>query len=575
MQNTVPPWAQGSARRWANSSEAVVLSDMGQCVPAGALSPRLKHGRWKVIPYETVDKVAGNMIWASALTDAPEVRLALGAAGWHAIFVGVFSTSEVPSRVWVKLDGDPAAVLRSNDSSHGYGNIADLFFKVARLDGETLVIRQQYPAGASACGVAYVKLVPLSAEEIRAFVADGSDKSTRRMAATNDGFSWMFYHRPTTEESLLSQAELFRGTDFGTLLLHSAGADKVAYRSAHGHNPGLDMDDFPRPGDRNYVESIRQFAAKGINPLRSLIDGAHKAGLKVHVGIRPAGWSFFEPYAEFWETPFYLEHPEWRCVDRDGTPVTRMSWAVPQVRRHLIELLGEMVGFGADGAHIVFNRGFPFVLYEAPFVEMFRKRFRVDPRQIEEADPRITELRADIAACFLRELRAALENERRTRADGKRLEISAMVLGNEEDNLLYGLDLRRLAAESLLDEIYIYPWDFGGNRGEYDFSFFREICTPRRVPFFPSINTGYLAGNELIRQAMSFYEEGAAGITVFDAEAIAEAPDLGRWLDVSRFGHLDEMRARADSCAPEVEYATFHRLGSQIRDGRFGPYWGG
>ena len=53
--------------------------------------------------------------------------------------------------------------------------------------------------------------------------------------------------------------------------------------------------------------------------------------MKVHVAIRPAGWSFFEPYSDYWESPFYQEHPEWRCVDRDGTPVDRMSWAVPEV----------------------------------------------------------------------------------------------------------------------------------------------------------------------------------------------------------------------------------------------------
>ena len=420
-------------------------------------------------------------------------------------------------------------------------------------------------------GVAYVKLVPLSEDEIAAFQADRAQVSTRRMVATDDGFSSVFTHRPTTEEELLSQVECLRDTDFGTLILQSFGADKVAYQTAVGYNPSLTLDDFPRPGDLNYVESVRTFAERGINPLKTVIDGAHQAGMKVHVANRPAGWSFFEPYTEFWESPFYLEHPAWRCVDRDGTPVTRMSWAVPEVRRHLIDVLAEMVSFGADGAGIIFNRGFPMVLFEGPFVECFRARFGLDPREIEEADPRITTLSAEIVTTFMQELRNRLDSM----SPGKRLEISAMVLGAEEDNLQYGLDLRRLVDAGLVDELYVYPWGFGNLRWDYDLAFFREICSPRGLPFFASLNIGYFKGKELFQQAMDLYREGAAGLTIFDANSMAEETDLARWQAVSRCGHVEELAARLESTPSEVTYTTFHRLGNQIRDSRFGPYWGG
>ncbi|MCX5659237.1 MAG: hypothetical protein NTW19_05880 [Planctomycetota bacterium] len=575
MTDGIAPWAQGSAARWANAASAVVRSDMSQALPAEALSPRAKHGRWKLIPYETTDGLAGQMIWASPLTDAPPVKVPLDATGWHAVFVGLFSTSEAPSFAWIRLESEPAAVARSNDSTLGYGNIAELFYKVARLDGESLVIRQQYPAGARGCGVAYVKIIPLSPAEVEAFKADRRDASTRRVVATNDGFSTTFYHRPMTPEALLAQVAALRGTDFGTLVLHSFGADRVAYPSKHGYNAGLEMDDFPREGDRNYVDSVRAFAAQGINPTATLIQGAHDAGLKVHIGIRPAGWSFFEPYAEFWESPFYIAHPEWRCVDRDGTPVTRMSWAVPEVRKHLVDLVAEMVGLGADGAHLVFNRGFPLVLFEEPFVKMFRERFGEDPRGIDEADERITRLRSEIVTSFMRELRDAVDAEQRRRGDGKSLEISAMVLGTEADNLRYGLDLRRLVEASLLDEIHIYPYDFGAVEGGFDLAFFREICAARRVPFYPTLNTGYHTGRPLFEQALEFYAQGAAGVTVFDAEHLANEPNHEKWFTLSRMGHVEELKARLDVAGSEVTYKTFHRLGDQIRDSRYGPFWGG
>ena len=87
---------------------------------------------------------------------------------------------------------------------------------------------------------------------------------------------------------------------------------------------------------RDFIESIQDLARKNINPLKVMIDGAHDVGMKVHVGIRPAGWSYYQPYNGLWDSPFYLNNPQWRCIDRAdrGAPeITRMSWAVPEVRR--------------------------------------------------------------------------------------------------------------------------------------------------------------------------------------------------------------------------------------------------
>src|SRR5436309_10781980 len=108
------------------------------------------------------------------------------------------------------------------------------------------------------------------------------------------------------------------------------------------------MDDFAVAGHRYFTEAVRELARKSINPIKVLIDGAHDIGMKVHVGVRPAGWSYGGMMNDLWETPFYRQHPEWRCIDRDGAPTTRMSWAVPEVRKRMIDGLLEAVSFGAD-----------------------------------------------------------------------------------------------------------------------------------------------------------------------------------------------------------------------------------
>lgn len=565
----LPPWATTAASSWANESKAIILSDMSQCAPAAALSPKMKRRHWKVIPYELKDGTKGNIIWASTETNAPPVRLRLGVRGWHAIFVGVLSALEGSNLVWIKLDTDPAPVARQNTRTDYYGNLQDTFFKVAELKGdESLVISQQSSGHKAGCGVGYVKLIPLTPEEVAGLKADRDNKTTKRMTVTCDGFSFIYHRRPTTAEELLAEIEFLRDTDVNTLILHSFGADKVSYPTQVGHMPGQDMDDYLVPGHRYFAEAVRELARKKINPVKVLIDGAHHMGLKVHVAVRPAGWSWAEPFTDFWETPFYKQHPEWRCEDRDGTPVTRMSWAVPEVRKHLIDLLREMVRFGADGAHIVFNRGLPVVLYEEPFRKMFRERYGEDARNFDDTEPRIAKLRSDIVTTFMRELRAMLEEEQKRRGDGKRLSLSAMLLGNEYDNLWYGIDVRRLVSEGLLDEITLYPWDFGARKGGYDLKFFRKVCRPKGVPVraCPAFDL-----QQMLKDAVSYYDEEADGIAIWDAYGT----DVFWWSVVSRFGHVEEMRKRLKIGLPSPKLYFFHRLGNNVMDGRFAPVWGG
>ena len=71
------------------------------------------------------------------------------------------------------------------------------------------------------------------------------------------------------------------------------------------------MDDYLVAGHRYFAEAVRELARKKINPVKVIIDGAHAAGLKVHVAVRPAGWSFVEPFTDFWETPL---PPMARCL---------------------------------------------------------------------------------------------------------------------------------------------------------------------------------------------------------------------------------------------------------------------
>lgn len=570
---TLAPWITGDPNTWTNADRAVVLCDMASFVPAEARSERFKAGRWRVFSYEA-GGLSGTMIYAVPEAKPPVVRVPLPVRGPHAISVGLFSSKpDGACRAWLRLSGDRCALPRdSQPAISQYWNIREVFYRVADLEGQTLEIGPQPGGIVPHCGVAFVKLIPLTDGEAAALRRDREDRSHRNLAASCDGYSFIDLRGPTTIDEVLAEVEIFRDTDFGTLLLHLGGADQVTYPSAVGSWFAQGIDVFPLPGQRHFAHSVRTLAEKGINPTKTIIDGAHDLGMKVHVGIRPALWGYYAPHTDVFQSPFYRDNPQWRLRDKDGLPVARMSWAVPEVRRHLLDVLREAIAFGADGAHIVFNRGFPMVLYEPAFCELFRQRYGEDPLRLEEVDSRIQDLRREIVATFMRELRVLLDEEQARRGDGRRLELSVCTLGIEEDNLRYAVDLRRLVREGLVDEVYPYKYGFGESKRVWDMDYFNDACRSAGAKVFPMISV-YEAMEAHVRDVLPALEAGADGLSIWDVAL--HFGNIDQWPTIARLGRADELRRRLDQGFLDPHGLRVHRLGEDIMDGRFPIFWGG
>ncbi len=555
-----------TAIEWARSADAVVLRDMSRAEPRDALAHRATKGKWRLIPYESGGR-AGVMVWASAETRAPEIRLPLGVKGWYAVFVGIAAPSGLTRRVLLRLDNDPAFVPRA----HVSGAIEEVFFKAADLTGRSLHIAQHDHSICRAAGVAYVKLIPLTATEQARIEAERADPARRRLVTSIDGFSFIYNRRPTSRSALLQEVEVYRNTDFKILMLQMGGADMVNYPSGIGEMRGRDLDDFARPGDRNYAEAIRALAEKRINPTQVLIEGAHDVGMTVYVAIRPGAWKHSPPLDAFFDSRFYQEHPEWRCRDRQGNDVARMSFAVPQVRAHLVNVLREAVGFGADGACIIYVRGVPFTLFEKPFVDLFRKRHGLDPRNLKDDDPRLRALRCELMTRFMREVRKMLDEEGKRR--GVRLKQAAYVLSTEADNLRFGLDAAAWCRDGLVDVLCPYAGAGGSKTRTYDMAFFKRVCAPRKVRVYPTFVAWQLSSLEkTVKDAVRLYAAGADGISFWDGNSVAARMD--RWAFVSRMGHVSEMQRRLEDGLPKPVTARFHRLGGYVMDGPISPNWG-
>jgi hypothetical protein len=182
---------------------------------------------------------------------------------------------------------------------------------------------------------------------------------------------------------------------------------------------------------------------------------------------------------------------------------------------------------------------------------------------------RIAAFRSDIVIKFHQELRAMLDELQARRGSSNRLALSIIINGTAQDDRTYGVDLRRLITEHLVDEVFTEQ-GFGVSANTLNLELLRETCLGSDVPFSPGIFYGGIRYPNIPK----FYDAGAHGLTFWDAAV----GDVFEWQWISRFGHKDETRWRLqnlDLQKPPRTIYFFHKLGNQIRDSRFGPYWGG
>ena len=362
--------------RWERSNEAVVLSDMSRVVPKSALADVRTKRHWKVLEYETKDGLSGKSIASMPDTGAPNVILPLNTKGWHAVYVGLGGMGRFAfgqeSQVRLKLTGD--RVYQHRGYSGARDDLEEVYLIAADLTGKDLEIAQMRMAAKMDLRpdnnprhsvVMYVKLVPLTDAEVNWIKQEREQKNTKKLIATLDAFSWINQNYPTTEEEFLEDFEHFRDSDFGTIYWQIIGGDLVNYSSKLGTIPGGHVDDFPRTGDGYVTDSIKKFIAAGNDHTKLAVRAAHSMDKKIMIGFRAQAWQTPPAFEDYFSSDFYRAHPEWRTVDRDGTPVMRMSYAVPEVRQHILGILREVLAYQPDG-----------------FSDHFEKKYGIDARKV-------------------------------------------------------------------------------------------------------------------------------------------------------------------------------------------------
>ena len=560
-------------------SRAVFLSDMGQCTPAAALSSGHRKYHWQTVPYEA-EGVCGTLLFAGPETEAPQVTLPVEAAGWHAIYVGLWS-NWTDSILKAKLTDDSAYVMmrreeetetsedpvHSGPSAGRVNNYAvdERFWKFADLTGQDIQFAQHNGGMSEPAYVAYVKLVPLAEAEAEQVQADRANAENKRLLFMHDGFGVLQY-RLTSREEIWEHLEAMRDTDFGTLLwCVGAGGDVLNYPSKYGKMIGDGVTDFPRTGDRDIHEALQIMSGKGIDTLQEVVEYCHGMGVKVHASNRMEAFQCNAPFEHYFTGDLYEDHPEWRCIDIDGREIARMSYAYQGVRDLVTNIFKEVASnYDIDGINLIFNRGAPFLLYEEPLIEGFRTETGLDARELSERDERYLEYRAGVMTRFMQDLRQEMDAIGRSR--GRQVEVSAHVLNDEETNIYYALDVPTWVDEGLVDMLIAYPW----RDAEIDVAYFGRLTAGTPVSFCPEVMPRRMSPEEYRRRAISNYADGADGLCFWDTynrNAYRKEYSM-----VRRLGHKDELAGWDDGAGDYYLSRKLLSVGGYVLD-KYPPHW--
>ena len=473
-------------------ADPVYLSDLSECFPSSALSPDRRRGYWQTLRYET-NEFSGVMLIAGSQSAAKDITYPLILSGWHSISIGIWGAeTSVSHKTLVRLTNeeiftsimvpskDPRRVpidqykvywngeLTPLHSGYARDPIWEIFWKVADLTELEIMFGQEtwrvapgeetYSHASFPTMPAYIKVVPLSDQEINDYKKDVTQTGTRRLFVHMDvGWSGV---RPTNAEELKrnTQVELYRESDYSRIYIEAARGDRAFYLSdiASVH-PYASRDNYYDANERLTDESWDILRGKGIDPFQVVVDHIHEVGLEVHASITMGGFNYNPPLDKIdIGRSFFKNHPELHGVSKEGKRSARLSYAYPKTRGFVISILREIASYSVDGIALLYNRKFPYVEYEPPLIQGFIKEFGDDPRDIDKEDTRWLKYRSRILTQFMREVRQAMDDVAQETGRDSRIGISAVVGNGPDENILFGMDVDAWVKENLVDTIIPY-----------------------------------------------------------------------------------------------------------------------
>lgn len=559
-----PAKLENDQAQWSLRDDFVRITDLATAEPAEALSDRRRNQKWKVFEYETAE-FSGKGLAATPQGNAPQVSIPLNQSGWHAVYIGLSTIHNFgkpqENKIKARLSGERAAAFYrnslnfSNDGTKKRDRFEEVYIGAADLTGRHLDVESIHDMPAF---IGYVKLIPLTDAEAEHAQSEQRRLDTRTAIATFDGHGMVWRWDPRSAEDIASTFANYVDSDFGTWWLQTTGADMVNYESAYGTIMGEDLESFPHEAQEAFTKSVQRLIKNDVNVAKVAIEEAHRQNAEVLMFSRVGAWASSSPWEEHFISHFYLDNPQWRTVDRDGTEAMYMSYAYPEVQEHVIDVLRETVEWGADGVGLLFHRGMPMMLWEQGFLDRFDEAYGIDAREVPEDDPRLYDLRAQIVTEYLQRIRKMLDEVEAERNDGKRLKIGVSTFATEADNRKYGLDVEGWAEAGLVDQVASswFAYHTSGLKArKSDVAYYVDAVEGTSAKYYPFIlGRKQLGAAELVDKVAEMYRGGADGIAVWDtAPDIRWAASEGtNWNTMKNIGHREQILDGTASAPPPV-----------------------
>jgi len=516
---------------WQQDGQEWRLNDLSSVIDAGLVNDRSLPGYWQVAEYTAVPSppadgeagFSGKVLFANPSQNAPEIRLTLPVTGRYSIAVGMIQNYS--DRLLLKMESEPCfSKLSHSPVAPSNTSIEECWWRdVDLVAGDVLVLKQD-TLMKRRCNIALVRLYPALPATLPEIP----------VLTTVDGLPGN--HGPVDLDEMLNEELIFADTHVSDIL-HGTdinGAAQYMTKMPHHRLPVERAAEEVHTDDEYYpwsVEQLLKYQREGRCPLRDSIGAAHSIDRKIYAYYRMAVTRLFAPMRGLFQDPMFDRHPEWRCIDFDGTPISRLSIACAGVREYMLEHFQETVEFGADGVCLVFSRGWPLVLFEAPVAEDFKARTGKDMKSVQPDDPELRQVRADFITNFLRDIRQTVIKA----GNGRPMKVVALVLATPEINRHFGMDCDVWAKEGLVDTLVPYPYGLTAVPTPIEIQDWLKVTRATAVQLIPILNrmTYEPAGIfetplGLLDRAEQWLNAGVDGFSFWDLDGFISLPAFRR-----------------------------------------------
>ncbi|GAA3403150.1 hypothetical protein ACFFNY_06030 [Paenibacillus hodogayensis] len=485
------------------TGQVYLFTDVDQAADSSGKPPW--EAGWKLASYSYDGSDSGGLLVEST-SEAGTLELPVSLHGWYGVYIGYVSGTE---GLTVSAGTQSRSiVLDGVETSDPYGSkaIAEVFAFASDFQNGTVAL-SAIPG--KQARVAYVKLKGLTPEEILLNAKPDEGAAGKRVIYNNDGYSDYFSGKYDTEQKLIDNAvTILAGQDANSLYWALGTTMLILRDSVAAGRPYASLTpeqerDLMRDGDKRVRDAVLGFVDAGKDPLTIVARKANELGMDAYASLRMSAfynqnvypWLNGNLYTDF-ANKGYLQKKS------NGTPDVRMSYAYPEYREYIIDVLKEAVSVTDEqgqkllrGVELDYSR-YPYVLgYEPVLTNAYAVQYGTAPQQ--ETTPggqaRWNEFKAGVMTEFMREVRSELPGQ----------QISVRIPYD-----LYvqnGLDIETWIQEQLIDTLVVCTLSHETFFAEI--GSFRDMTAGTGVKLYGNIN-GTLSGNDLTRQEEELLKRG-------------------------------------------------------------------